>query len=576
MKENKIIKFNIINLYKKTVLFSEKARVLCYYNNGWSRDTFNIHYFINGIPYLLENNFNNNNNEDSNNNLINCTKNKFESFNSSKQINNINLINLNNEGFFNINNSTSVLNLDTNNNINNNQDGMKYHSLSFSFDFDQITTNDKYIYFAYCYPYSFTQLDLYLSSLNHYKDILRFDEIGKSLEGNTLHMLIITNFNDSFDELANKKAIIFTGRVHPGESNGSYVVQGVIEFLLSNDPIAKNLRKNFIFKIVPMLNPDGVIRGNFRMNILGKDLNRMWEDPIENICPTIYNSLKMIRKTLDSRDIYFFCDFHGHSNKHNFFLYSCKSKYDYLQLDENTIIPNPQKCKLTFYELVFQFILNKENTFLDRFSCTNKIIPSKTKTSRAILKTKFNVDFSYCLETSIAAMKTKDGIVIPYTINLYKKIGRDFCISLNKLIEPKIFFSVLSTIRFSKNERCSLYSKNRIKGNNLVLPYINNMSNTNNNINNSKEGTSNGAKTNKQNNNNINNKINKNANNNNNKQNTYIHKKSSKISTNSMNNKGGINIKNNYISNSSSTKDNGKMQSFKNIIFFLHVPLMLF
>ena len=123
-----------------------------------------------------------------------------------------------------------------------------------------------------------------------------------------------------------------------------------------------------------------------------------------------------------------------------FFLYSCKSKYEYLQLDENTIIPNPQKYKLTFYELVFQFILNKENTFLDRFSCTNKINPSKTKTSRAILKNKFNVDFSYCLESSIAAMKTKEGNTIPFTINTYKKIGKDFCNALNKLIDPKIFF----------------------------------------------------------------------------------------------------------------------------------------
>ena len=452
--KDKIIKFNIINLYKKTVLFSEKIRILSYYNDAWSRDTFNIHYFINGIPCNVDIGGDDNYKEDNNispNNILNLEK------NSSSNLDNI---------------------------LNNQNEGMKYHTLTFSFDVSQITTKNKYIYFSYCYPYSFSQLDSYLSSLNNYKDILRFDEIGKSLEGNSLHMLIITNFTDSFDELANKKSIIFTARVHPGESNGSYVIQGVIEYLLSNDPGAKNLRKNFIFKIVPMLNPDGVIRGNFRMNILGKDLNRMWDEPSENICPTIFNTVKMIKKTLDSRDIYFFCDFHGHSNKHNFFLYSCKSKYEYLQLDENTIIPNPQKYKLTFYELVFQFILNKENTFLDRFSCTNKINPSKTKTSRAILKNKFNVDFSYCLESSIAAMKTKEGNTIPFTINTYKKIGKDFCNALNKLIDPKIFFSVLSTIRFSKNEKCSLYNKNKVKGKMLFLPYINNIGNNiSNNIN---------------------------------------------------------------------------------------------
>ena len=552
LKENKIVKFNIINLYKKTVLFSEKIRVLCYYNNGWSRDTFNIHYFINGIPYLIEWNNNikdNNSNINIKNNNIDMNNIKIgyaENFTSSlKSVNNINITNNNNVAAININNS---LNLD-------NQEAMKYHTLSFSFDFDKITTSDKYIYFAYCYPYSFTQLDTYLSSLNHFKDILRFDEIGKSKEGNSIHMLIITNFNDSFDDLANKKAIIFTARVHPGESNGSYVIQGVIEYLLSNEPAAKNLRNNFIFKIVPMLNPDGVIRGNFRMNILGKDLNRMWDEPNQDICPTIYNTVKMIQKTLDSRDIYFFCDFHGHSNKYNFFLYSCKCKYDYLQIDEFTIIQNPQKFNLTFYELVFQFILNKENTFLDRFSCTNKIIPSKTKTSRAILKTKYNVDFSYCLETSIAAMKTKDGVAIPYTINQYKKIGKDFCVSLNKLIEPKTFFSVLSTIRFSKNEKSSLYSKNKAKGKILILPYIKN-SNKITNLNYSNDD--NMRKTNKQ------NTYNNNKKSNCDKINNYFHKVSDKIANKSINNKGfGLSNKSSGISNSASTKDNSKSQSFK-------------
>ena len=554
LKENKIIKFNIINFYKKTVLFSEKIRILCYYNNAWSRDTFNINYFINGIPYLSEMNNNKNDNfdfdkndrndkNDNGNKNINIS----ESFSSVKTANSININNISNIP------SNKCLNNYANNFIENNQEGMKYHTLSFSFDLNKINTNEKYIYFAYCYPYTFTQLDSFLTSLNNYKDILRFDQIGKTLKGNSLHMLIITNFNDTFDDLANKKAVILTGRVHPGETSGSYVLKGVIEFLLSNDPVAKNLRNNFIFKIVPMLNPDGVIHGNFRMNFLGKDLNRMWDEPIENICPTIYYTVKMIEKTLESRDIYFFCDFHGHSNKYNFFLYSCKSKYDYLHLDENIIIPNPQKFKLTFYELVFQYILNRENILLDRFSCTNKIIPSKTKTSRAILKTKFNVDFSYCLETSLAAMKTKDGNILPFTINQYKKIGKDFCISLNKLIEPKIFFSVLSTIRFSKNEKCSLYSKSKAKA--IYLPYIS--KNSNKNISN-KESSNNNSKSNT----NIKNKNNKNEDNN--KINNYLYKLKGKITNTSINNKE-INLSNKNIGKSSfsSSKDISKTQSFQ-------------
>jgi len=62
----------------------------------------------------------------------------------------------------------------------------------------------------------------------------------------------------------NKQGVVITSRVHPGESQSSWIVQGLIEFLLSDDPIAVQLRQKYIFKIVPMLNPDGVIYGNYR------------------------------------------------------------------------------------------------------------------------------------------------------------------------------------------------------------------------------------------------------------------------------------------------------------------------
>lgn len=39
---------------------------------------------------------------------------------------------------------------------------------------------------------------------------------------------------------------------------------------------AAMLREKYIFKIVPMLNPDGVIHGNYRCSLSGHDLNRKW------------------------------------------------------------------------------------------------------------------------------------------------------------------------------------------------------------------------------------------------------------------------------------------------------------
>ena len=68
--------------------------------------------------------------------------------------------------------------------------------------------------------------------------------------------------------------MIITGRVHPGESNGSFMMQGFLNFIISNNDEAQELRKRIIFKIVPMINPDGVIVGNYRTSMSGNDLNR--------------------------------------------------------------------------------------------------------------------------------------------------------------------------------------------------------------------------------------------------------------------------------------------------------------
>jgi len=86
--------------------------------------------------------------------------------------------------------------------------------------------------------------------------------------------LIVTNFCSSAEEIAVRKAIVLTARVHPGESNASWMMKGVINFLVSDDHAAEFLRNTYVFKIIPMLNPDGVIVGNYRCSLVGQDLNR--------------------------------------------------------------------------------------------------------------------------------------------------------------------------------------------------------------------------------------------------------------------------------------------------------------
>ena len=58
------------------------------------------------------------------------------------------------------------------------------------------------------------------------------------------------------------------------ESNSSYIMEGTLDYLVSNEEGAEYLRNNFVFKIIPMMNPDGVIIGNYRSSLSGIDLNR--------------------------------------------------------------------------------------------------------------------------------------------------------------------------------------------------------------------------------------------------------------------------------------------------------------
>lgn len=136
-------------------------------------------------------------------------------------------------------------------------------------------------------------------------------------------MLIITNFQSTQDAIARRKCVILTGRVHPGESNCSFVMEGLLQFLVSNEEVAKTLRERFVFKIVPMLNPDGVIIGNYRCSLSSHDLNRQYLSPSVKMFPEI-NAIKlMMRKTLECRKIELYCDFHGHSRQKDTFVYGC-------------------------------------------------------------------------------------------------------------------------------------------------------------------------------------------------------------------------------------------------------------
>ncbi|OON23765.1 zinc carboxypeptidase [Opisthorchis viverrini] len=190
--------------------------------------------------------------------------------------------------------------------------------MSFAFCFDR----EEEYQFCYCYPYTFTRLQAYLDEIDkkayaHY----RREFLGSTLQQRRIDLLTITHPKNLQETSSRKQRIIFvTARVHPGETPSSYVCQ---DFMVSEHPIAQELRKHLVFKIVPMLNPDGVYLGNYRCSLMGFDLNRQWQNPSQWAHPEIFATKELLMQLDQSTtmDVNFFIDIHAHSTLLNGFMY---------------------------------------------------------------------------------------------------------------------------------------------------------------------------------------------------------------------------------------------------------------
>eukprot|EP00792_Barthelona_sp_PAP020_P004442 TRINITY_DN2130_c0_g1_i1.p1 TRINITY_DN2130_c0_g1~~TRINITY_DN2130_c0_g1_i1.p1 ORF type:complete len:421 (+),score=75.72 TRINITY_DN2130_c0_g1_i1:39-1301(+) len=193
--------------------------------------------------------------------------------------------------------------------------------LSFLFNF--VNPQDTY-YFAYCFPYSYNTLQKYLFELN-----------SQSLSFVNFHLLTRTHFYRRIDlltitECANTvycPTIVVSSRIHPGETPSSFIMKGLIDFLVSNHPSAVSLRKLAVIHLIPMLNPDGVSLGNYRTDTIGHDLNRIWDEPCPYRHPSVF-ALKTFLKQLQkdkSTNLVLYIDLHAHSTGYNCFSYANSS-----------------------------------------------------------------------------------------------------------------------------------------------------------------------------------------------------------------------------------------------------------
>lgn len=190
---------------------------------------------------------------------------------------------------------------------------------------------------AYHYPYSYSD---FLGKLAEWTNspLVTREQIGSSLNGRPIEALRCGNLeNPAF-------GFWFTARQHSAETPASFVMEGFVDFLLSDDPRAAALRAETATHIVPMINPDGVHAGNYRDNAAGVNLNRVWHEPSPDDSPEILAVTNAITRWTRGGGPYdLFVDFHADSTAHGHYAF---------RPSRETASKNPADCDKHFEKIV--------------------------------------------------------------------------------------------------------------------------------------------------------------------------------------------------------------------------------
>lgn len=134
---------------------------------------------------------------------------------------------------------------------------------------------------------------------------IRRSELGRSLEGHEIELLEIP----ATEQFARGQLVV-VGRQHPPEVTGALALFAFVERLLEDDDLARRYRARFTTNLVPLLNPDGVLRGHWRHSRGERDLNRDW-GPFTQPETRLVRDMMEAMEADPTRDIRFFMDFHS-------------------------------------------------------------------------------------------------------------------------------------------------------------------------------------------------------------------------------------------------------------------------
>ena len=149
------------------------------------------------------------------------------------------------------------------------------------------------------------------------------------------------------------------------------MVEGFIKYLTSDCPMVRTIRKLFRFRIIPMLNVDGVIIGNFRTNLSGDDLNRSFQKTNKVFHPVVWALKNMIEEDqAKGESIMAFFDLHGHGARRNVFIYGP---------------PVPANDDMAIRAKTYAYMLSKKTKMFKYGYCLWKLSKCKKSTARAYM-----------------------------------------------------------------------------------------------------------------------------------------------------------------------------------------------
>ncbi len=160
----------------------------------------------------------------------------------------------------------------------------------FHFSEDEVTQNEEGdiilnkkfkkgdVWMARFYPYTFSDLVIWLKSIEN-KPFVEIQKPGYTQGGKPIYLIKIIN-----PEIpsTNKKRIFMHARTHAAEVPPSFLIEGLVNFLLSGSSEAGGILTELEFYIFPMQNVDGVVAGNYRATPKSENLEMLWDYDLNN------------------------------------------------------------------------------------------------------------------------------------------------------------------------------------------------------------------------------------------------------------------------------------------------------